>query len=83
MKSIFFETTKKSIQKNSKLLNKPNKNRMDRLGILLASNLKFKEFYEKSNMDLIILEIFNEYCEKPMKKLITNRNLTIVNFANG
>ena len=72
MKSIFFETTNKSIQKNSKLLNKPNKNRMDRLGILLASNLKFKEFYEKSNMDLIILEIFNEYCEKPMKKLITN-----------
>jgi hypothetical protein len=66
MKMIFFEGTKRNGKRD------PNSNRMENLGKILSSNKKFKEFYDKSDIDEIIEILFKEYSKKPMDTLINN-----------
>ena len=66
MKMIFFEGPKRNVIKN------PKSNRMENLGKILSNNKGFKEFYDNTDMDAIILELFQEYSKKPMDTLINN-----------
>ena len=66
MKSIFFEGIKRNPKRD------PSSNRMENLGKVLSSNVEFKNFYDKSDIDQVILELFNEYSKKPMDTLINN-----------
>ena len=66
MKSIFFEGS------NRKGFKGPTSNRMENLGKILSKNVAFKKFYESTNMDGIISDLFQEYSKKPMDTLINN-----------
>lgn len=65
MKSIFFES-------NRRRKDDPNSHRMENLGKILTKNEDFKKFYDETDMDIIIKEIFNEYSERQMKTLVQN-----------
>lgn len=66
MKSIFFEGARRNSRRD------PSSNRMENLGKILSSNAAFKRFYDSSDINSIISDLFREYSRKPMDTLINN-----------